>query len=345
MRYASLLRAGLFGSAISAFVALAAVSTAAQELTTVRLGSSVKSIFSLPLYVADQKGFFKEEGVKVAIEFFNGGPPATAALLGGSVDLIVSGFENQLKVVKRGQKVVSLATVQTSFSGSLVLRKDVADKLGRKPTVQDVKGLKIGTSSRGGVADSAARYLLASNGISPEKDVEMVPLRGFDKHIAAGEAGEINASLMIEPWQTIAVDGTKDWVYVQNFSVGEGPDLFQNMAYVTLQTTPDYLAKNRAVAEKVVRAVIRAQSFIAKERNLDELTRIAKNVFTDTDANILRISIQHQLDTYNPEISPAAIEKNITLVKIAGQFDGTAPEYDAIVDGSFKKFWSAYSAK
>jgi NitT/TauT family transport system substrate-binding protein len=330
-------------------VALAAAtfgtSASAQDLTTVRIGSAVRSIFSLPIYVADQKGFFKDEGIKADISFFTGGPPATAALLGGSVDVIVSALENQLKVIKQGQHIVSLITVQSSFSGSLVLRKDIADKLGRKPVLQDIKGLNVGTSDRGGFADSAARYLFASNGIVPEKDLNMVPLRGFDKHIAAGKAKEIDASLMVEPWQTIAVEGTKDWVYVLNFSLGEGPDLFQKMSYVTLQTTPDYIAKNRAVVEKLVRAIVRAQSYIAQGGNQDDLAAIAKKVFPDTDLNILRISIQHQLKTFDPVITPDAISKNITLTKTSGQFQGDAPSYDTVVDTSFKSFWEGYSAK
>jgi ABC-type nitrate/sulfonate/bicarbonate transport system substrate-binding protein len=44
--------------------------------------------------------------------------------------------------------------------------------------------------------------------------------------------------------------------------------------------------------EKLVRAIVRAQSYIAQGRNLDDLAAIAKKVFPDTDPNILRISNQ-----------------------------------------------------
>jgi NitT/TauT family transport system substrate-binding protein len=316
----------------------------AQQLTTVRIGSAVKSIFSLPLYVAEQKGFFTDEGVKADISFFGGGPPATAALLGGSVDLISSAFENQLKVVKRGQKVVSLITVQSTFSGALLIRKDIADKLGRAPTIRDVKGLNIGTLARGGFADNAARYLLAASGINPEKDANLIPLRGFDKHIAAGKAKEIDASLMVEPWPTIAADSLNEWTYIVNFSLGEGPDLFQDMSYVTLQTTPDFIKKNRPTAEKVVRALVRAQAFIADKKNLDELAAIARHVFTDTEESVLRTSIEHQLKTFTPALMQSAIDKNISLLKSSGQFDGDAPTYESVVDLSFKTFWHARPA-
>src|SRR5690554_223662 len=76
--------------------------------TTVKIGSSVRSIFALPIYYADQKGLFKEEGLDVEVTFFAGGPPAVAALLGGSVDFIAASLENQLKVNKLGEDIRSV---------------------------------------------------------------------------------------------------------------------------------------------------------------------------------------------------------------------------------------------
>ena len=59
-----------------------------REVTTVRVavGGQTQFIY-LPLTLADQLGYFKDEGLSVQISDLRGGSEALAALLGGSVDI------------------------------------------------------------------------------------------------------------------------------------------------------------------------------------------------------------------------------------------------------------------
>src|SRR5690606_8904456 len=118
MKFAQLLGALALGSTVASFLPAGVVHA---ETKQVHIGSSVRSLFSLPLYVADQKGYFKAEGLDVDISFFKGGPPATAAMICGSVDLIVASLENQLKLNQKGQPVRSILNMQSDFSGALAV--------------------------------------------------------------------------------------------------------------------------------------------------------------------------------------------------------------------------------
>lgn len=332
-----------FGAALAAVLGYALVSTSgAWADTAVKIGSSVRAVFSLPLYVADQKGYFKDEGLDAEVVFFNGGPQATAALLGGSVQIISSAFENAMKVVQQGQPLVNVMAMQADFSGALVVRKDLAEKLGRRPRIDDLRGLRIGTLVRGGFADIAARYLLLDAKIDPDKDTTLIPIRGFDKHIAAGKAGHIDASLMVEPWQTIAVHETGDWEYMYNITIGEGPDIFHGLGYVTLQTSREYLTEHRNVVEKAVRALVRAQSFIAKEENLEASTDIAAKVFPNVKRETLRISVKNQLRTFRPALTQEMIDKTVELLSINGDTGIAPPAYEQLMDRSFAGLWGEY---
>jgi len=329
------------GQALTAVVlgAFALSPTQAMAQTKVKIGSSVKAIFSLPLYVAEANGYFKEEGLEVETIFFTSGPAATSAMLGGSVDFISSAFENTLKLAQQGQPVLNILTMQADFSGALVARKAVAEKLGRTPTVADMKGLRIGTLQRGGFADSAARYLLLDSGLNPDKDVQLIPIRGFDKHLAAGKANEIDASLMVEPWQTIAVHEVGDWQMVTNITVGEGPKVFHDIGYITLQVSPQYLSKNRPVAEKVVRALVKAQRFITDKKNLDRSVAIAGGVFPEIKPETLRKSVEAQLGTFRPEFKQEMIDNTMDLLLKNAQISGKAPSFTTVSDPSFKPLW------
>jgi NitT/TauT family transport system substrate-binding protein len=320
---------------ITTFIVLLTGMTAANAQTPLKLGSSVRSIFSLPLYVADQKGYFKEQGLDPTIIFFDGGPPATAALLGGSVDFISSSLEDQIKVNKQGEDVQSIMTMQSDFSGALVIKKEIADKLGHPVTVADMKGKRIATLARGGYADMAARYLLTKSGVNPVKDATMIPVRGYDKVLAAGEAESVDAALMVEPWQTIAVEGGGKWVYVVEMTRGQGPDVFQDMAYVTLQTNKSTIQKKPETVKKVVGALVKAETYIRDPKNLDDLVKIALVVFPNAQKDDLKRSIQKQQASFRPGLKPEMLTKNMDLLLVNNAITAPGPTVAQAFSTSF----------
>src|SRR5437867_10529736 len=67
-----------------------------QDKTTIQIavGGQTQFIY-LPLTVASQRGFFKDEGLNVNISDLRGGSEALAALMGGYVDM-VTGFDERI---------------------------------------------------------------------------------------------------------------------------------------------------------------------------------------------------------------------------------------------------------
>lgn len=316
---------------------IGSASSLAQQ-TKLTIGSSVQSLFSLPLYIADSKGFFKEAGLDVSVVNFRGGATATPALIGGSVQLQAAGTENLLKLVRQGQPVVAVMGVQSTLNQGIVLRKDLADKLGRKPTIMDLKGLRVGTLARGGTTDMVIRYVLIGAGLKPEVDVKLFPLAGYDRHFAAMQADQIDATVPVEPVQTQMVDSLGSGSYIVDFLKGEGPDTFQDMNWITLQGKKDYIAQNRETVVKVIQAISAAQDFIKDSKNIDEVVKHAKMQFPNVDDAILRNSIQRQLNTYTAKITNSGINKNNDLLIKTENLDKPVRFEDA-VDSSFQKYW------
>lgn len=320
---------------------LFAAGVGAQNKLTI--GSSVHSLFSLPLYIADTKGLFKEQGLTVEIVNFQGGATATPALLGGSTELQSAGTENMLKVVQQGQPIVSVMSVQSTLNGALMLRKEFVAKIGKKPTMADLKGARIGTLARGGMSDMAVRYLLAENGLT-ERDVTLVPILGYDKHGAALAAGEIDGSYGVEPVQTFWSEGNLKAVSMVDMLKGEGPAVFQDMNWITLQGKKDWIDKNRAVVTKVVRAMVQAQKFIANPANLEQVTDLAMKTFPNVPRPILQMSIKNQLHTYAPTITESGIKKNNDLLMMTGNLKAPVP-FSQVVDMSYAPIWEEYKTK
>lgn len=325
------------------FSTVVLLSPAAVAQTKLTIGSSVLSLFSLPLYIADSKGLFKNEGLAVEVVNFQGGATATPALLGGSVQLQSAATENMLKVVQQGQPIIAVMSVQSTFNGAIVVSKQYADKLGRKPTLADLKGMRVGTLARGGMSDIAMRMIIETQGLS-ERDVELIPLRGYDRHLAALEANDIDASMPVEPAQTLWTKGPAGVVYMIDILKGEGPELFQDMSWITLQGKKDWIEKNRETVRKVVRAMVQAQKFIADPANLDQVTELASKAFPAIPKPMLRTSINNQLHTYNPRITEMGIKKNNDLLLKVGGL-GAAIAYNRVVDTSYADLWEEYGKK
>lgn len=333
----------LVGLLVAATVLLAPLQARAQQ-TKLTIGSSVHSLFSLPLYIAETKGLFREEGLSVEVVNFQGGATATPALLGGSTELQSAATENLLKVVQQGQPVVAVMTVQSTFNAAIMVRKDIAEKLGRKPTLADLKSMRVGTLARGGMADMAIRYIIESQGFVPEKDVKLVPLLGFDKHLAALQAKDLDASMTVEPVQTFWSKGPAGLVYMLDILKGEGPTIFQDMNWITLQGKKDWVEKNRDTVRKVVRAMVRAQTFIADPANLGQVTELAAKTFPKIPKPILQASIASELHTYTPRVTEEAIKKNNELLVKTGNLKAPIA-YARVVDRSYGDLWAQFGKK
>ncbi|MCU5772439.1 ABC transporter substrate-binding protein [Erwiniaceae bacterium BAC15a-03b] len=313
----------------------------AEEL---HIGVSNRSLLGLPILVAKEKGFFAQQGLDVSIDYFAGGVPATAALIGGSVQFIDAAFENNLKAVKKGQQIVSVANLQTDFAGAVIVRKESVKSLGRAPTVKDLQGLRVGTLARGGFADVSMRYIAADAGLDPEKDLTLIPVRGADRQLTAGEAGEIDAAFVMEPWNVIAVEGGDKWQYVLDLTNGQGPDVFQGLGYTTLQTTREYITENRETSEKVVNAIVASLRYIVAPENLDAVAEVANKEYGNPGVAVVKKSIQRQLHTFSPVLTESALNKTGHLLLESQSIKAPLPAWKEVVDTSFTPLWDSFKA-
>jgi NitT/TauT family transport system substrate-binding protein len=61
-------------------------------------------LYYLPLTIAEQRGYFKAEGLDVTIVDFAGGARALQAVVGGSADVVSGAFEHTVNMQHKGQR-------------------------------------------------------------------------------------------------------------------------------------------------------------------------------------------------------------------------------------------------
>ena len=112
------------------------------EKQKVSIAVGGKNLFYyLPLTIAEQLGYFKDEGLQVEISDFAGGSKALQALVGGSADVVSGAYEHTINMQAKGQAIT--AFVLQGRAPQIVLA--VSNKtLPNYKSIADLKGKKIG---------------------------------------------------------------------------------------------------------------------------------------------------------------------------------------------------------
>ncbi len=154
-----------------------------------------RSIDDLPLYVGVEKGFFKEAGVNVALEFIKGEPNVLAAVLRGDVS---GGYISLASLIKLAEKKVPVKVVM--WMGHAHKGTKCGIHVGAQSkyrTLQDLKGIRLAT---GGSINSKTmlRHALAKGGYRMQ---DIRPLWGATpdnpmQHEAALRSGGVDAFIV-----------------------------------------------------------------------------------------------------------------------------------------------------
>jgi NitT/TauT family transport system substrate-binding protein len=180
-------------------------STATPASVTVRFGQ-VGSVSDAAIFIADAKGYFKEQGIT-----FEAVPFTSAALMVaplGTNEIQAGGgapSAGLYNAVDRGVQLRIVADKGSLTAGhgyeAVIVRKGLADRV-KGP--KDMKGLKISIAARDIVPEYTLDVYLRTGGLTI-KDVEVVPL-GFPDMLPAMASGGIDVAVPTEPTATRLLD-------------------------------------------------------------------------------------------------------------------------------------------
>src|SRR5512144_2615089 len=198
------LLAAMFG--IAAFATSPAALAQAPEKPKFVIGVGGKTLFYyLPMTIAQQKGYFKEEGLDVEIQDFPGGARALQALLGGSVDVVSGAYEHTITQQAKGQNIEALVLQGKYAAIVLAMSKD---KAAQYKSPADLKGMKIGVTAPGSSTNMFVNVLLSKGGLKPDA-VSIIGVGATAGAVAIMKRGEIDAMSNLDPViALLEADGT-----------------------------------------------------------------------------------------------------------------------------------------
>ncbi len=167
----------------------------------------LSSLSDAGIYIAAERGYFRDEGLAVSLERFGATPEMTPPLASGQLDVGAGAPTPSLfNAISRDIPVKLVADKGLNSRGhgfnALVVRKDLVDS-GRVQTLADLRGLRVASPSQNSPMELQIESGLREFGLDlTALDVVNMP---FPDMITALGNGSIDAAALIEPFVTTAV--------------------------------------------------------------------------------------------------------------------------------------------
>ncbi len=231
------------------------------EMTKLNIGLPVPAFSLLPSWVADQKGFFKEEGItEVNILAFRGDADVVQALAAGSVDINAASLTGLVTTISSGQKF------RAFWAGyNMPIFEWYAQP--KYKSIAETKGGRYGISKYGAMTDFLTRYALRKAGLDPEKDVKILQIGPDAQNLAALLSGQLDATILSIPFSYMAAE--KGLVRLMNQKEQVSPDYPTHVVYAK----EEFIAKNPNTIKASLRAFGKAIEWI--KANPDEAAQLA----------------------------------------------------------------------
>jgi NitT/TauT family transport system substrate-binding protein len=289
-----------------------------------------------PLYIAQERGFFRDEGLDVELIVLDSGAKMIAPLGTGQLDVgagaLSAGFYN---AVDRNVAIKIVAdrgrTAPWSDYQMVVIRKDLVDS-GAFKSLADLKGKKMAAAAPGVTSLSVLNEAMKSAGLT-FKDVETV-FMPFPQQVVALRNQAIDGSIMTEPFATqVAKAGFGvRFVSTEKFYPGD---------QVGVIFYSEKLIKERQdVAKRFMKAYLRAiRAFVdvtsrgrIEGPGADEVLRVVTKNF-NIDPEVARAIAPQAVDP-NGSVNIDSIRKDWTFFREQGLITAAVP-LETIVDNSF----------
>lgn len=205
------------------------------------------------IYVALDRGYFKEEGLDVTLETFDSFERAMPALATNQLDAAGGGVNaGMFSAIARGLPLKIVAGISRNEPGysssALVVRKELIDS-GRVRDYADLRGLRISLVSATSGLGAEFTRVLEMGGLR-ESDVDLKLMAFPDSAIALAN-GAIDASIMTEPFvaRTVQSDVGVRW---------KGADeIYPNHQITALLYGPEFVQRQPEAAVRFLAAYVR----------------------------------------------------------------------------------------
>ena len=172
---------------------------------------AMSSIDIVPIVIAQEKGYFAEEGLELDFQTFTAAKDRDAALQAGELDGVIA---DEIGIsIYQNSGIDMKITGQTNGAWTLVVGKDSGIE-----SLKDLKGKKMAISENT-MIDYLSDYIAEENGLN-SSDIEKVAIPAMPARLEALRNKQVDAAILPAPFNDIAIaDGGKGLATIDNADI------------------------------------------------------------------------------------------------------------------------------
>jgi NitT/TauT family transport system substrate-binding protein len=296
-----------------------AAQTAPDKIT---LGTITLSLNNLPIYVAQDKGFFAKENLFVEAVVLNASTRAIPALIGGSTQISASSAMTTIRAVEKGANL--------KIVGGLI-NAPVYDLYApaKYKSIKELKGATIGVTGLITSDTVLMKEMLKANGLEYPRDYAMLAIGGTPERWMAMQAGNIAAGILSPPF-TFAADEAG---FV---NLGSTAKYTPNFTQTVFNVRTEWAQEKKAVLVRFLRAIVRASHWIHTQKE-DTVRVIAKRFkFSEKHSEAAwRYFLSNNAIPKDGEVDAKGMDKVMQLLVEDGTMRPPLPKTDKYMDLSY----------
>ena len=204
-----------------------------------------------PLYLGQDAGIFRKQSLNLELIFIPGGSLSLQALIGKSLDLLMTGGPPVINASLQGARIKIISGVTNLLPYTFVVTAGIRN-------AEQVKGKKIGISRFGSNTDYVVRLALNHFSLTPN-DVQIIQVGGSQARLVALQSGAIQATVL-SPEETLVAQKMGFGVLLDFIEKGiEFP-------HVNFVAREDYLETQPQTVREFMRAYLEAVRYYKTHR-------------------------------------------------------------------------------
>jgi ABC-type nitrate/sulfonate/bicarbonate transport system substrate-binding protein len=294
--------------------------------------SAHKSIFSLPIALAQREGLFAREGLdfRVVIPIPGGAELMVEALHDDTADVAHVATPFLVRAALAGSDAVAIAAEFNDPIYTLVARPEIA-------RIADLKGKVVGMADADGSIAYSMRKLFALHGIA-EKDLNLRTIGGTPARLTCLRRGDCVAVPLGQPQDVLAQS--------EGYRVlGTSSDAVPAYLYTVTAARRSWAAKNQDAVVRYVRALGASFAAIRDPGKREAVSKViveATGVPAAVAGRVLDLYAGKKVLPLRGEIDAKGFAQVITFMGEAGQLNAPLPSAERFIDARYLKLaWEA----
>ncbi|MCU1523567.1 MAG: transporter substrate-binding protein [Microbacteriaceae bacterium] len=273
-----------------------ATSDSANGTVAIMVGGLNKQIY-LPFMLAQQLGYYKDQGLTVTLSDEPAGVDATTNMLAGKVDGVGGFYDHTIDLAGLGQPVESVVNMLTTPGEVELCRSDLKNTI---TSAADFKGLNLGITDVGSSTDFLTQYLTKKAGVDPAT-TKRIGVQSGPTLIGAMQHKNVDCAMTTEPTVSqLLATGDAYILLDMRTAAGTSKALGGEYPATSLYMKTSYVKQNPITVQKLVNAYVKTLKYIQDHTGAEIAAKMPADYYAGAGLDAYVKAFNAEKGIYNP---------------------------------------------